>query len=56
MFRENQFSQNLYLIYLKKINENKSSYYPEIRTYKQEVYFTYNELAFIKRQNNNEKI
>jgi hypothetical protein len=29
MFRENQFSQNLYLIYLKKINENQSSCYPE---------------------------
>jgi|TARA_B110000977_G_C10583608_1_gene301439 hypothetical protein len=27
------------------INENKSSYYPEIRTYKQEVFSTYKELG-----------
>ena len=30
------------LEYEKKINENKSSYYPELETYKQEVYSPYN--------------
>jgi hypothetical protein len=30
------------------INENKSSYYPEKKTSKQELYSPYNQLAIIK--------
>ena len=33
------------------INENKSSYYPEIETYKQEDCSSYNQLAKIKNKN-----
>ena len=32
------------LEYEKQINENKSSCYPEMETYKQEVYSPYNQL------------
>jgi hypothetical protein len=32
------------------INENKSSYYPETKTSKQELYSPYNQLCVIRKQ------